>query len=87
MKSTSKLLTLKDMLSKKVNGYQKVPMTDIGAPVQILLCTPDDSEGDDDVLDSISDVIEENENNLSVQESTTTWGWPGPLGFIGLCSG
>ncbi|XP_055953666.1 S-adenosylhomocysteine hydrolase-like protein 1 isoform X3 [Argiope bruennichi] len=56
------------MLSKKVNGYQKIPMTDIGSPVKILLSTPDDSEGDEEILDNISDVTEENEHNLTVQE-------------------
>ncbi|GIY17585.1 hypothetical protein CDAR_247521 [Caerostris darwini] len=57
------------MLTKKVSGYRKVPMLEMGSPIRILLSTPDDSDCEvDDAFETISDITpESNSNKLSVE--------------------
>ncbi|GIY59121.1 hypothetical protein CEXT_239561 [Caerostris extrusa] len=87
MENNGKLYTLREMLTKKVSGYRKVPMLEMGSPIRILLSTPDDSDCEvDDAFETISDITPEiNSNKLSVEgilgeilDFEIKWSWRKP---------
>lgn len=58
MKKSDRIAALIKMLAKRFGGYRKVPTTDTGSAVDVLLDTPRDSDCENSSVIDVSEIKE-----------------------------